>query len=447
MSQPAFKLSEQQQFAMTELSGMKNFYALKGYAGTGKTTVITHWVQEMSKRPGHEPGCASTLIQTPQGRCNCAARKWRKPKIVLTAPTNKATNVLKDKCREIGLPVDTSTIHSLLSLKMRWEKDVQVLVADSRGEDNFGEYDYVVIDESSMLGKEMMGYIYDAQARAKNKVIFMGDPCQLPPVNEEDSESFKQEATTELTTILRQAEGNPIMDLSIYLRECIEDPKKLYPYPVRIFDFIDDKNILHRPLGEYQDEILGAFKAAEDEEIDIRHVAWTNKVVDGWNDKIRDVIYGEDRDEWTEGERVVTTAPVMDRHEQSVIFTTDTLLTISQEPKEVIKHDIPCWQLRARAHNLFVVQRGATKAFIDKRELLVKQAKDNRKLWWKFYEFMETFAQIKPAYSLTVHRSQGSTFDDVYVSLSNILKNPNRKEKLQCLYVAITRPRRRLILV
>jgi len=40
---------------------------------------------------------------------------------------------------------------------------------------------------------------------------------------------------------------------------------------------------------------------------------------------------------------------------------------------------------------------------------------------------------------MTVHKSQGSTFENVFVDAEDILANPNREEALRCLYVAVSR--------
>lgn len=424
-----FALNTEQGDTLVSLSNFDNTYVLKGYAGTGKTTVITRWVQATRKRPEDIP----------------PTEFWRAPSIALTAPTNKATGVLKETAKEINLPIDVCTIHSLLSLKLKWVKGEQVLIKDSYGEDQFAQYDYVVIDEASMLNEELMKYIRSAQESAGNKVIFMGDPCQLPPINEVESESFKEsEEISELTQVMRQADGNPIPELALYLRELILGGGRAYPS--RIFEFVDGENILHMPVTGFEDKILEAFTESEGER-DIRHVAWTNRVVDLWNDKIRDEIYGFDREEWTEGEAIVTIAPVLDHYDHSIVFSTDTLLKIQREPKPTELLDIPCWLLFCRSRKLYVPMRDSRKVFAEKKEELLEAAKLDKKQWRQFYAFMETFARVKPAHSLTVHRSQGSTFDDVYVSYANILSNLKRRESLQCLYVAITRPRSRLILV
>lgn len=430
MKKEKFVLNSEQTETLTSLSEFQSgFYVLKGYAGTGKTTVITHWIQSIRKRPESLP--SHTF--------------WCAPTIVLTAPTNKATGVLKEKAQEINLPVDVSTVHSLLGLKMKWQGDVQILVQDSYNAESFGNYDYVVIDECSMPDSTLMKYIREAQERYGNKVIFMGDPCQLPPIGEPESESFKEsKEISELTNVMRQGKGNTIQGLALYLRELILTNAR--SYPAQIFTFVDNKHIFHMPVATAEDQILQAF-AKEEEDLDIRHVAWTNRVVDLWNDKIRDKIYGFDREEWTKGESIVTTAPVQDRIERRIVFTTDTLLTIQREPETTELMGIPVWKLWCRNQIIHVPTKGSTKAFNAEKEKRLNEAKQDKKKWRDFYEFMEAFARVKPAHSLTVHRSQGSTFDDVYVSYQNILSNPNRKESLQCLYVAITRPRGRLFLV
>jgi hypothetical protein len=450
-----FKFTDEQAFALTQLGNGQDYYALKGYAGTGKTTVITHWVKDKRKKPDKCPKCKGDGEGQTTGSYSdipvCSSCKgsgkpspfWRAPKIVLTAPTNKATGVLDEKAKELKLPVDVSTIHSLLGLKMKWAKDEQILVEDRQGEDKFSEYDYVVIDEASMLGEEILRYVCRAQKRSENCVIFMGDPCQLPPIGEKESRSFNAPEQTELKQVVRQAKGNPIMDLGIYLRESILAPTSHYPR--RLFEFVDNEHIFYTPLADNEDTILSAF--ASPDERDIRHVAWTNKVVDSWNNKIRDRIYGFDREDWVRGELIVTTAPVLDPYEDGIVFSTDTLLKIQNTPELHMHQGVMCWQLKCESHYMYVIADQGRKEYRTRKEELLREAKLDGKKWRKFYEFMEAFSSVKPAHSLTVHRSQGSTFDDVYVSFQNILVNPNRRESLQCLYVAVTRPRGRLFLV
>ena len=54
------------------------------------------------------------------------------------------------------------------------------------------------------------------------------------------------------------------------------------------------------------------------------------------------------------------------------------------------------------------------------------------------------YPEIDYGYALTIHKSQGSTYDDVYIEYSNILTNSREYEKLKLLYTAITRSSNKL---
>jgi hypothetical protein len=62
---------------------------------------------------------------------------------------------------------------------------------------------------------------------------------------------------------------------------------------------------------------------------------------------------------------------------------------------------------------------------------------------------MRYYIDNKPeaaVYGATVHRAQGSTYETVWVDYQDILKNRNRREAFQCLYVACSRPTTKLLL-
>ena len=63
------------------------------------------------------------------------------------------------------------------------------------------------------------------------------------------------------------------------------------------------------------------------------------------------------------------------------------------------------------------------------------------------YKIKDDIAELRPCVASTVHKAQGSTFDVAVVDVADILTMKNRSEALQCLYVAVTRPKTYLILV
>ena len=71
-------------------------------------------------------------------------------------------------------------------------------------------------------------------------------------------------------------------------------------------------------------------------------------------------------------------------------------------------------------------------------------AKIDHKKWKAFWALKELFHDIKYAYAITAHRSQGSTYENVYVDYQDILLNRERREAFQCLYVATSRPTTKL---
>ncbi|CAK0751562.1 hypothetical protein CCP4SC76_2280001 [Gammaproteobacteria bacterium] len=63
-----------------------------------------------------------------------------------------------------------------------------------------------------------------------------------------------------------------------------------------------------------------------------------------------------------------------------------------------------------------------------------------RAAWRLFFETKRQFADLRPPFASTVHKSQGSTFQHVFIHLSDIGRNTHWQEVVRLLYVALTRP-------
>ena len=69
-----------------------------------------------------------------------------------------------------------------------------------------------------------------------------------------------------------------------------------------------------------------------------------------------------------------------------------------------------------------------------------KSDKLSNKLWDEFHASLrEPYAELSFGYSITTHKSQGSTFSAVMVDLVDICYNPNEDEAMKALYTASTR--------
>ena len=81
------------------------------------------------------------------------------------------------------------------------------------------------------------------------------------------------------------------------------------------------------------------------------------------------------------------------------------------------------------------------------KKALIKKKKDKlikiilQRLWeFYYYKILDQFADISYGYCITVHKSQGSTYNNVYVDFNNILNsNFDENQKVKCIYTAITR--------
>lgn len=156
----------------------KQVFRLFGYAGTGKTTLAKHIAE----------GINGTVL--------------------FAAYTGKASLVLKRKgC------YGASTIHSLIYTPKQ-DKRTGEAIFELNASSIAGLAHLIVVDEVSMVGQELAEDLLSFGTR----VLVLGDPHQLPPVN---SEGFfiNGEPDVMLTEVHRQAQENPIIRLSMDVRE------------------------------------------------------------------------------------------------------------------------------------------------------------------------------------------------------------------------------------
>src|ERR1700761_2336675 len=141
--------------------------------------------------------------------------------IVFTAPTNKATKVLRNALRSAGYTPPCRTIFSLLGLRIEANGEIRQLSAPEDPVD-LGKLTGVVVDECSMENLQLRSIIR-SHARQGIKFIHMGDWAQLNPVGEDLSEVWKVQDQFELTKVERN--GGAILELVNRVRS--EIPKAL----------------------------------------------------------------------------------------------------------------------------------------------------------------------------------------------------------------------------
>ena len=219
-------------------------FILKGYAGTGKTTLINSFVKELLSR---------------------------KEQFVMLASTGRAAKIIRDRTQ-----LDANTIHSTIYTfsdlnqdldELYKEEDKEPLVDETgqlllnfefaeKKDTKYNRFFYL-IDEASMVGDLVdknpsqamfgSGRVLNDLLRydSKGKFIFVGDNCQLPPINETISPALSPDylqskfnttsISVELKDIVRQTQTNDIVKAAQKVRTLYENPPvaKWPKFPLR----------------------------------------------------------------------------------------------------------------------------------------------------------------------------------------------------------------------
>ena len=348
--------------------------------------------------------------------------------VYLAAPTNKALAVLREKTIEKDNTC-FSTIHSALKLKRRFNNDTGEVFFRQEyktGDEPFKNCQLLIVDESSMLNEELIDHLKDYNF----PILFIGDNKQLNPVNEDYSPVFhKNWLTFELTEIIRQGEGNPIITLSRDLalignkQEILHnDTGFIYTYNrAKIIDKLADVN-------------------GTDE---LKYLAWTNVEIDTINYSVRHKIY-DNPGMIERGEVLVFNAPYGDS-----FYTNQELKIVDLDI--INKHfESPLGDVLLKVYlvnnAIQVIHENSVKDFKAAVKLIKANCVKESGNWSKYYKFIEQFADFKYNHAITVHKSQGSTYKDVILNVGNISLNRRKEELRRLLYTGVTRASDLLIL-
>lgn len=446
---------------------------LIGYAGTGKT----YTVQRIAKQLQSE-----------------------RFKICFTAPTHKATHVLESMASDADLNVTIMTIFKLLGLTVEHDHD-GVTTINQNSESSAYKYDLIVVDECSMIGSELFDYI---PQNTDTKFLFMGDPCQLPPIDKKanqdaDNElpispTFEISPQWHLTEVVRY--DGAIFKYVTDIRENIDAPK----LPLRKYK---RRELEAMPSDEWETELCDRFKEviADDSHPDkLRVLAWTNNRVQALNNLIRAEIYGANAKPYIKGERLIAKEIVKADFEIAQMMHDDihdldwkerrwetgnsyTLMNSCAEctvesatQSSVTFFDGSVWNVwelvvetdlgdLATVSILDISEKehcskyfgGWKKQILEIPNITPENRKTRKAEWAKFYQHLDLLC-LKPqgngfirklqyAFALTIHQSQGSTFETVFADVSNVYGCKDIKLRNQLLYVQGSRASKELILL
>ena len=107
----------------------------------------------------------------------------------------------------------------------------------------------------------------------------------------------------------------------------------------------------------------------------------------------------------------------------------------------------------ATKRQIYALHEEDQQRFDAEAQRLMHSAKTNPFFWRKYYKHLETFANIRPCFALTVHNSQGSTFDEVAIDANDLNKRAadgklsSVRELNRLWYVGATRAKERVFIV
>ena len=444
------------------LKSDRSVFILKGSAGTGKSTLIASIISSLGEQ--HRSFAA-------------------------LAPTGRAARVLQERAG-----CEARTIHSAIYLldevvaiePLPGAAEEDVRLTFRLKQDNLGVHVFV-IDEASMVGDKgsnqeqlqfgsgrvLKDLIEFARVRtgSRGKILFVGDPAQLPPVGSSISpamdrkylkENFALESEEfELTEVMRQSSGSAILERATRLREAIQRAQ---------FNTID--------LAPSGDEIV-ALSASEAvaQTVAARVAGRKSVLVTFTNQRAREMNRAIRARLWKDAPPSVRVGDVLLVNRNSSkhsLSNGDLMLVKGIQPPVLRQVKLHRVELPVRLEFQEVALRSestrkgavevscllltnlldspeASLTAIESRALFVDFKTRHPMLKPKSAEFgMELMAdpyfnavQVKYGYALTCHKAQGGEWESAIVDFSDRRAGPNQ-DYFRWVYTAITRAKNRL---
>lgn len=421
-----------------------------------------------------EPGVGKTFL------AKQAVTQLGKAVPLFTAPTNEAAYQLGAALGDSA--VEVTTTHKALGLGMTTHKKEQTLtqIKSSILED----YNLLVVDEASFPGfgsasavngnfnADLLDYIIDDNIR----VLWLGDPEQLPPINSEHSPVFTEEFTK---AVGREAEKYHMSDVVRHSGDLLDfvralrSWKKTSPFPKRgeSVTLVKPRNL---EVEIFKEENFRQFIRGES-----KLIAWTNKRVDELNQKLRVHRYGAEIAKtqlYCPGDQILFASPLMvdtgcAPEDQDIYkfykqpeYRTEVTTNAKAEVAKVTLSSlwgVECYALELRIDGkvdkkvLAPTVRGKNQLYKVKSAIATdakalskgKKYGEAGKVWEQFHAVKLAFADLKHAYAITGHRSQGSSIPVVWADVDNLLLNKSAIVGRKNLYVSCSRAKQRLVLI
>jgi exodeoxyribonuclease-5 len=422
-------------------------FLMTGYAGTGKTSIISSVVRTLD------------LLRI---------------KSVLLAPTGRAAKVLASFAGKQAF-----TVHKKIYRQKSSKDGMGSFVLDR----NLHRNTFFIVDEASMIsnfhnetslfgsGKlldDLIEYVYTG---TDCKLMIVGDTAQLPPVGAAvspalDPESLKEFGfgllSCELKQVVRQSETSGVLMNATKVRLQIADNNLIHPS----IDCIDFKDIARLSGEELIDEISAAYGTCGINETII--VVNSNKQANRYNQGIRNRIFFRD-EEISPGDMVMVVKnnySLVEEDEEGPGFIANGDIA---EVRKIRKYEerygfkfaemelyFPDYDFEVESKVMMDVLHLDTPALPAEknRELFQSILADYIHIRTRRKQFQAVredpwfnALQIKFAYAVTCHKAQGGQWERVFIDQGMFNRNEITIDYLRWFYTALTRATDRVYLV
>jgi len=421
-----------------------HLFLLKGYAGTGKTSLVGAFV--------------NALEQMGQ-------------KCVLMAPTGRAAKVFHNYSGQ-----KTFSIHKKI-YRQKSATEFQFNLSE-----NLHKNTFFVVDEASMISNrpgdglnfgsgyllnDLIHYVYSGE---NCSLILLGDTAQLPPVMQMMSpaldrqvlESFGLEVEEfELTEVVRQEEASGILANATQLRHLQKQNLAVYQ-PKVDYSFPDVKRVTSVDLIE---EIYNAYRESGIEDCII--ITRSNKRAVLYNRGIRNQVLQKE-DEFSNGDLLMITknnyfwsksyaeldfiangdiVEIVRIHKHYELYD----FRFADVTLRFLDYDLEV-EARILIDSLYTGSAAETETLNKKLYAAVAEDyadvpnKRNRVKQMMDNPFLNAL-QIKFAYAVTCHKAQGGQWQKVFVDAGHVADEQKTVEYLRWLYTAFTRAQEKLYIV
>jgi exodeoxyribonuclease-5 len=428
----------------------KSIHIINGYAGTGKTTIISEIVEEL---------------------------RSQKFKVTLLAPTGRAAKVLSGYCK---YPAFTIHKHIYLSYKNELG-DYKIILTKNKSPNTI-----FFIDEASMISDnsntsdfsysrnlldDIISFVF---SQPNCKLIVIGDTAQLPPVHFSESpalipktyqDNYSLSASiSNLNQVVRQTQDSPVLANATYIREKLFSEDFSEPF----FNDYNDKYFTELKSYDLEDALNNCFGNSYSD-IESIIICRSNKRANLYNKAIRArILFYENV--LAAGEKLMVIKNNyfwLDESKEAQFIANGEMIEIMRINKieniygydfahvsvnlydnadspildvilllNTLDTDLPSLALEDRM-NLY------NSIMEDYMHLTSKNERHKAIKLNPYYNAL----QVKYGYAMTCHKAQGGQWDNIFIDLGYYNEEMLNKEYFRWLYTAVTRSKSKVYII